>query len=63
MFMLAMLPFRFDVITSGSCIIKEEQGSLPALLLKLRCHGQWTTLFHTRFLLVSSSVPSPHGLF
>jgi hypothetical protein len=54
---LAMLPYRFDVITSRSCIIKGMQGSLPAQLLKLRSHGQWTTLFHTRFLLGFSSVP------
>jgi hypothetical protein len=30
-------------------------------LLKLKFHGRWATLFHTRFQLGSYSVPIPHG--
>jgi hypothetical protein len=44
----------------GSGSEKEESifdNSVP----KLRFHGQWTTLYHTRFILGSYLVPTPHS--
>ncbi len=43
-----------------TCTTVDETSS-PAS--KLRFHGQWATLFHTRFLFGSNPVPGPKGRF
>ncbi len=55
---------RFLLYEKNNTLRKRVSGHMYQMkslfqLLKLRFHGQWATLFHTRFLFGDSSVPSP----